>query len=498
MKKSLLGLLMACTFLATIFFMQSVTFAEVPAAPVGFQLLASDDFTAADDTTFVDYAGGTGFATKWCSDVACTLTSFTSPSRYIKNGGFYIPQTGTTSNTYRRMNTTVDLTKDAEYFLMGDIYSSSKGSTPAQRIYLRNSDGSKALFFGSIYSADLFANVPTLGGTTLSNWTKNYKIPDGTYTMVAQISTRATGNDYIRVRIFADPAVEAPSFTPLYWDEEYYINNGNTYTNLNTLHFQTQGMTAADSSMFDNFRMYKAEPVTVTASVSSTSRFLTAGETLTVTVNEAANISGNPQTASVTWYNAADMSTPLSSGAAYTVPESMINQILRAKVVLTDTVTSQQTTYYPVSRLVHNYYEISKITLSSNTARTAKINYVDWTANTSLYFTTEFLRGKNADNVGSVQLMVAQYAVDGQLKKVFPFAGGKYNGMSTNGYTRLQVPITLNQGNPDPATKNYASGDYFKAFVWYSTNSTAFAFDTMKPMDRILGNNAWEDKVIVP
>lgn len=471
--------------------------------PADWTLLASDDFTAADNTSFADYTGGTGFISKWTSDLANTSYTYaTGVDTYIKNGQYLSTNKNTTTNSYRRMQTPINLTADADYYIMFDMYSWAGGNnSTSQKFLLRDSTNTNNnLYFGSSYSEELACNLPNEGAQSGESYTRNKKIPaNGIYTYVLQVSAKSgTTYDCLKMRVFTDPTVEAPSFAPQYWDEEYWLNN-KAWSNLDTINISTgNGSGNPYNPILDNLKIYKSAPIYVSANLSPTSRYLSPNVTLTVAASSTNN-ANNPQTADpVIWEDATNINNPvqIATGSSYTVTSNMIDKILRAKVVVTDTITGAQTTYYPVARLVHSPFEVIKTTVTSSSNRRGRINYTDWTKNTSLYFNADVTRAKG-DSGGSVQLIVAQYDSNNNLKKVSLATPIKINNITISQTLSLQALITLDQGTVNPLTKNYASGDYFKTYVWYS-NSQTFAFDTMSPMHNNIGNNTYESFVAIP
>lgn len=474
--------------------------------PSDMKLLSRDDFTANYGTAMGVYSGGTGWDTPWTTDAAGSVpvvapSDTTTPGGMISNNK--AEGINKFQNSYRRMTTPIDMTHDAEYYIMVDDYvhrGISKDQAP--RIYITSTTTTNnGISFGYFNSNDASNNVFS---KTLPRLTANENIANspysasfkginysGLYTMVVHVSARETEPDVLRFRIFSNANEEMPSWTPKYWDN-VIVTSAITSSNLNLLKWMNPDNSGGNAytERMDNFMVYKASPIKVTSSA-PTELVPTAGRTLTIQSIPAQNILNHDQSlVSAGWYDGDG--NLLSQEMAYTIPANMIDKTLTAKVVVKDESTNEITTYTPFTQRVQDYMFADCLYITNAAGSgPASTNYaVDQTVR----FYARIARSDAVAKAGTAGIVVAQYAQDGSLKRVISPTKASLNTPAINNANQVyaDVPIT---------TANTVSGDRYKAFVWYSNGATTtngFVYDVLKPIPFNKDSTVFDNYLLIP
>lgn len=513
MKKRLLTLLMAVLMMTTLWYGPVIaepldeTNPETREMyiPGDWNLMAEDHFDVTEDTKANIYTGGTGFEGSWSADYACTENSdeaFLAQGKKIHTVPEILPVSENDPNyvltrqvssgemtQFRKMSQKIDLTADAEYYLMFDFYSNYDTHPTTIRLGLRDSTNeSTDISVGTQVFPPAGKMIPTIlsSGWQVGNADQNpiYQQPtkvvpvNDMYTAVVQISARATGNDLIRFRMFYDTEnEEAPSFFPNYWTTQYEFNG--SQNNLDTLEFFSNcGSGGTYNVTLDNILLYKGGMVHAAVDNGNITS-LTAGQTVNITASPN-NIQKHPQTIeSVTWYDNTTpgvLYDPISTGETFTVPADMTGRSLLAEVVLKDTTTGETTTYYPLNQYVRHDLEIISLTFGSQDGKgsvdTSKLDTVS-----QLAIRADITRNNNTLDTGWVKMALVQYDELGQQKQIFEPAdalNGK-NGNQVvknipyNGAKRIIVRFIPVQDG----IQNFAPGDTFKVIVGYIPEKNA-------------------------
>ncbi len=521
-KRFISGILILCLF-CTIPFSLASAYAEtqVPTAestsgiPSDWKLLAEDNFDVSSPTPVADYTGGTGFSSKWSSDPSCTNQTEDSfknqrpgkasaPSIKLNEGNGYLArQIGNGSNQhqsmYRTMSEPVDLTKDAEYYMMFDFYPCAGGSYGSSQL-LSLADNTNNLYQDGGF--DFPQNQVTVGvqpepaigkavpviqsgkwafpnpkGKPAVSQTASQLVPQSaTYTAAVQISARATGKDIIRYRIFYNPAEEeAPSFSPNYWTVTYAQDL--SYNNLNTLYYMGSNGTGTGYQLtLDNFKLYKSAPVKVTSSAPAENN-LVAGRTLTLESLPAVNAIGNPQELqSVKWYNLSEtgsieaLGNPLAESASFTIPSELTGQRLLCLVEVRDLTTNMVTTYQPVNQYVHMELDLQAVTWTNDNGRSG-INPEKLSSVNPVSCRFDLMRHSDMLKTGYIKTAIVQYSELGEQKALYKTSPSfiKVTDIPLNGVKRFVTTFATKDGD----TPRYAPGDRYEVFAKYIPGATS-------------------------
>lgn len=408
-------------------------------------LMAQDSFTADNGTWLKDYTGGTGFVNGWKAIIDQNLVITELPENWkITNNQLTAQgQTGYNGSLgqynidlTRQLSETMDFSKDGEYYIRYSTKVADMGkdcmhllsfiSTANQTKYTAGyADG------GDTYGSAPYSNLNNLSTRPLQNNTW--------YTFMIHISTRASGKDIIQMKAFKD-GDETPTFSPNVWDREIRENQSFTISRI-SFHLQN-GTGTAETPYFDEISIYKGSAVKVSQTTDAVDLF--PGQTLNVTAPTINTISNHNQTLSYEWYDYTD-TTPvlLASGSSYTITDSMIGRLIRAKAVITDTTTSVVSTYWPISKYVRAKADVNSIQISYGSNKV--------TAKVEIY--------KSGTTTGSVIPILAKYDSNNALVKVVLGAPIDYSGYWTS--SGAFTSVIMNPGTLAP-------GEYVRFFVWNS------------------------------
>ena len=467
--------------------------------PVDWKMLIKDDFkiNSQENIALQEYKGGTGFASDWSADLACTDNSentfktgqysgktYSNPYIGVRDGESYLARHISNSSNqaqaeFRKMNTPINLAEDGEYYVMFDMaLSNSSNVGTAQRFgFVDSTDGGKMINVGShaqMFHGKMGVNILTgewgIGDArrTISPQPTKLSPVNGLYTMVVHISARATGNDVIRYRVFFDEVdEEKASFFPEYWSTEISANLN--YHNLDTVRFSCgNGTGSGYTGILDNLVMYSSSPVIITSDYANEPT-LVAGRTLTATVAPV-NSLGNAQKISyIGWYdytNPESATEPISASASFTIPESMTGRKLLCLVTIKDLITGDLTTYAPVNRFVRAQLDLQQTFLSPQDCKGGLgVDRLDDV--TEAYIRFDVTRNDSNLKDGYVKVGVQQYSELGTLKKTHTIAAVKASSLPVGSTNRMVVNLIADDGMVAEA------GDEFKLVAKYIPGDVA-------------------------
>lgn len=444
MKKCMLAFFALATLITSLIILQLPAFAELEDTT----LMVHDEFTADDNVWLKDYTGGTGFVNGWKASIDANFIATELPQdwKILSNQLTAQGETGWGKSLgqylsiTRQLSTSIDFSKDGEYYIRYRTLVSDVGTGCSHNLALVTDSNVSEYAFGYADSNGPYSFVG--GNTPFGNKMSTKALQNGNwYTFVVQVSTRATGNDIVKVKAFKDG--EEPTFSPNVWDYEY--RNNRAYNVSRIALGLSNGTGSGEKPYFDEISIYKGSPVKVTQT--SDIPNVISGQVLTVNIPGINTVTNDAQTFTNEWYDYTD-ATPLllATGASYTVSDSMMGRLIRAKTVITDTVNSTTTTYWPISKYVRANADINMI----------KYN----TGNNQVTATIEICKsGSEQGTKGSVLPILAKYDANNNLIGVVVGTQKSYDSVWQNETTSTSVQM-------NPCT--LASGEYVRVFLWDS------------------------------
>lgn len=480
--------------------------------PPDWKLLAQDNFDieGEENIPLSEYSGGTGFASVWSADLACTDNSEeafvsgqysgkTYSNPYIEkdgNNSYLARHIGNSSNMaqaeYRRLAQPINMNTDAEYYVMFDmLFSSSSNVGTAQRMaFMDSGNANNIITAGShaeMYTGKMTATVKNgdwgIGDPRKPVVTQPSLLSPSTglYTMVLHISAREEGRDTVRYRVFFNEEdEEAATFFPDYWTTEYSAEM--TYNNLDTIRFSCgNGTGTGYKAMLDNVAIYQASPVVITSDKPS-EQTLVAGRTLSASVGGLNPFNHAQKLSYIAWYdytNPNAVGQPLSASSSFTIPENMTGRRLLCLVTVKDLVTGDLTTYAPVNKFVRSELDLQQAFISTGDCK-GSVNLENLVGASETYIRFDVTRNSSELTEGVVKVGVKQYSELGQLKKVHSAPAVKVSSLSSGQTSRQTVTLTFDN------SCTVAPGDEFYLLARYIPGSPEDSDDLLDSQEGYL------------
>ena len=163
--------------------------------------------------------------------------------------------------------------------------------------------------------------------------------------------------------------------------------------------------------------IYKGAPIKVTSNYESSEVSLVTGRTLTLADIPQTNAIGNAQSLeSIEWIDNS-VGECLSTDMSFTIPDTMENHILNAKVVIKDTVTGKLTTYYPINEYIRSNVDILAMYFGNSDGRKG-INESNLAETNPFVLRADIARNNVDFKTGEVQIALEQYSEYDTLKAI--------------------------------------------------------------------------------
>lgn len=466
--KRVLSLLLSV--LLAITWMQTAVFADNEAEQPNLRLIASDDFAGTNDTDLSTNPTGTGWTSGWCMDNQLSTAMSPNYLKISQNAGAVVtPIKWNTGEEFlcRGLSSPIDFNSNADYYIKYKMQNVINfGGSSFQRTILFTSGGSATLLTGLYRSDYLGTWAPAIDCDGWYQPNKGENMNDlANFTVLVRISARTGSNDIIRTKVF-DEATDTFTYSPDAWDVETSVNKTDSCP---VFAINASNRSGSDwTPTFDDIAVYKSAPIYVDTTFGTTPSNHydpVKGETMTVSIPEM-NLLGNTQVIkSCAWYDANN--NTVGTGVTLTVPVSMLDEMLRCKLVVTDTITGTDSTYWPISGYVRDDVDVTAV----------KIRRIGWNNALEAPFDpdtrVEFnvWLSKNAPTQKNYQMICAVYSSDGRLK--FIKSTPKTN---LTGWPLLATINDWLQINGSPGEYTFASDDVIKVFLWDS-------YDNLIPLD---------------